>query len=47
MTGPDYSSIIEHYESCLAKHGDSHLGVDWPNARDAATRYGVMLDFFL
>ena len=44
MTGPDYSSIIEHYESCLAKHGDSHLGVDWPNARDAATRYGVMLD---
>lgn len=44
MTGPDYSSIIKHYERCLAKHGDSHLGVDWPNARDAATRYDVMLE---
>ena len=44
MTVADYSSIIEHYENCLAEHGDSHLGVDWPNARDANTRYGVMLD---
>src|SRR4029079_19674097 len=24
--------------------GDSHLGVDWPNAADAETRYRVMLD---
>lgn len=37
-------SIIEHYESCLEKHGDSHLGVDWPNANDAKTRYRIMLD---
>ena len=29
-----YKEIIEHYENCLAKHGDTHLGVDWPNADD-------------
>jgi SAM-dependent methyltransferase len=39
-----YQSIIEHYEQCLARHGDSHLGVDWPNAADAEKRYRVMLD---
>jgi SAM-dependent methyltransferase len=39
-----YIEIVEHYESCLAKHGDTHLGVDWPKARDAETRYGVMLE---
>jgi len=42
--GDGYHSIIEHYEQCLAEHGDSHLGVDWPNAEDAETRYRVMLD---
>lgn len=40
----DYRTIIEHYEACLAQHGDSHLGVDWPNATDADLRYRVMLD---
>ena len=40
----DYHTIIDHYEACLARHGDSHLGVDWPNAADAETRYRVMLD---
>jgi SAM-dependent methyltransferase len=39
-----YIEIVEHYESCLAKHGDTHLGVDWPKARDAETRYRVMLE---
>jgi SAM-dependent methyltransferase len=39
-----YHTIIDHYEQCLAKHGDSHLGVDWPNAVDAETRYRVMLE---
>ncbi|MGM5470809.1 class I SAM-dependent methyltransferase [Flavobacteriaceae bacterium LMO-SS05] len=39
-----YKKIIEHYESCLEAHGDTHLGVDWPNAKDAQTRYQVMLD---
>jgi SAM-dependent methyltransferase len=39
-----YWPLIAHYEACLARHGDSHLGVDWPNREDAATRYQVMLD---
>jgi SAM-dependent methyltransferase len=39
-----YIEIVEHYESCLARHGDSHLGVDWPKMRDAETRYRVMLE---
>jgi SAM-dependent methyltransferase len=39
-----YIEIVEHYESCLAKHGDTHLGVDWPKAQDAETRYRVMLE---
>ncbi|MCB0490614.1 MAG: class I SAM-dependent methyltransferase [Cyclobacteriaceae bacterium] len=37
-----YKSIVRHYEACLAKHGDSHLGVDWPNTYDAMKRYLVM-----
>lgn len=36
--------IVSHYEDCLEKHGDTHLGVDWPNQADALTRYQVMLD---
>jgi hypothetical protein len=40
----NYRTIIDHYEACLAKHGDSHLGVDWPNQHDAEKRYAVMLD---
>jgi SAM-dependent methyltransferase len=39
-----YRSIVEHYESCLRIYGDQHLGVDWSSARDADTRYRVMLD---
>ena len=39
-----YAQLIDHYEDCLARHGDSHRGVDWPNPQDAATRYQVMLD---
>lgn len=39
-----YRQIIAHYEACLERHGDSHLGVDWPNAADAETRYRVMLE---
>ncbi len=39
-----YSQLINHYEDCLARHGDSHRGVDWPNQQDAAARYQVMLD---
>jgi len=40
----DYRDIVQHYEQCLAQHGDSHLGVDWPKKEDADTRYRVMLD---
>jgi SAM-dependent methyltransferase len=40
----NYLKIIAHYEDCLEKYGDTHLGVDWPNPTDALTRYQVMLD---
>lgn len=39
-----YLEIVEHYEACLAKHGDTHQGVDWPKVQDAETRYRVMLE---
>jgi SAM-dependent methyltransferase len=39
-----YRSIVAHYEACLERHGDTHLGVDWPNAEDVDTRHRVMLD---
>ena len=44
MNNTKYKGIVQHYESCLAKYGDSHLGVDWPNVEDANKRYQVMLD---
>jgi SAM-dependent methyltransferase len=43
-TAQPYLQLVAHYEDCLARHGDSHLGVDWPNQADALTRYQVMLD---
>ena len=39
-----YTAIVDHYENCLEKHGDNHLGVDWPNIEDVDKRYQVMLD---
>lgn len=39
-----YLSIVSHYESCLERHGDTHLGVDWPKKEDAEKRYQVMLE---
>ena len=44
MNKKDYSSIVTHYENCLQKYGDTHLGVDWPNPEDANTRYRIMLE---
>jgi SAM-dependent methyltransferase len=44
MTTTNYHELIEHYEACLDKHGDTHRGVDWPNEADAQKRYRVMLD---
>ena len=40
----EHSSIIEHYERCLATHGDNHKGVDWPKQESAEISYSVMLD---
>jgi SAM-dependent methyltransferase len=39
-----YLRIVEHYEQCLERFGDCHLGVDWQNEQDADVRYQVMLD---
>jgi SAM-dependent methyltransferase len=44
MEDKKYLSIVSHYEACLARHGDSHLGVDWPKAEDVDKRHRVMLD---
>jgi SAM-dependent methyltransferase len=44
MKKKKYLSILSHYESCLEKYGDTHLGVDWPKKQDVDTRYRVMLE---
>ena len=44
MVEKKYLSIVSHYENCLDRYGDSHLGVDWPKAEDVHKRYRVMLD---
>lgn len=44
MNDRKHQIIIDHYEACLARHGDSHFGVDWPNKEDAEKRYCVMLE---
>lgn len=47
MEEKKYLKIIKHYESCYQKHGDSHLGVDWPVLEDVEKRYQVMLEMIL
>lgn len=44
MNLPNYKVISEHYKDCFDKHGDTHLGVDWPNHEDTIIRHQVMLD---
>jgi hypothetical protein len=44
MDEKKYLEIVAHYEACLERHGDSHLGVDWPRSEDLGKRYEVMLD---
>jgi SAM-dependent methyltransferase len=39
-----YFNIVQHYEDCLDKFGDTHQGVDWPNRADMLVRYMVMLE---
>ncbi len=43
MKDKKYFEIVKHYESCLEKYGNSHLGVDWPKIEDVYKRYEVML----
>jgi len=40
----NYKDIVNYYENCYEQHGDSHLGVDWPNKADANTRYRIMTE---
>lgn len=40
----DYYKIVEHYENCYDNYGDNSRGVDWPNEKDANTRYRIMLE---
>jgi SAM-dependent methyltransferase len=44
MSRPSYLALADHYEGCLERHGDTHLGVDWPDADDAQLRHRVMLE---
>ncbi len=44
MVEKKYLEIVAHYEACLAQHGDTHLGVDWPKPEHVDIRYQVMLD---
>jgi cyclopropane fatty-acyl-phospholipid synthase-like methyltransferase len=39
-----YLEIKLHYENCLERFGDSHLGVDWPKLEDVDKRHQVMLE---
>jgi SAM-dependent methyltransferase len=39
-----YKRIVKHYENCLEKFGDTHLGVDWPKLEDVNTRYKIMIE---
>ena len=38
----DYEILKKHYEDCLARHGDTHLGVDWPKPDEARLRHEIM-----
>jgi SAM-dependent methyltransferase len=44
MAARKYLDIVSHYESCLERHGDTHLGVDWPKKEDVEKRHRVMLE---
>lgn len=44
MTPDGWSAIVRHYEACLALHGATPRGADWPNGVDLAARFGVLLE---
>jgi SAM-dependent methyltransferase len=39
-----YEELQKYYEAHLQRHGDSHLGVAWPNKPDADLRHRLMLE---
>ncbi len=39
-----YQKLIQHYEDCLLKYGDTPKGLDWPNEADMFLRYKIMLE---
>jgi SAM-dependent methyltransferase len=44
MIRKPYLNIVEHYENCFRRFGDSFKGVDWPKEEDALLRYKIMLE---
>ncbi len=40
----DYHAIKSYYENCLDEHGNSPLGVDWPDETSMFQRFQVMHD---
>ena len=40
----EYKKIVQYYESCFEKHGDTPEGVDWTKPEQVDNRYKVMLD---
>lgn len=40
----EYTKIIEHYEECFDKYGDTPRGVDWTKEEQVEFRYQTMLE---
>jgi len=39
-----YKTLQLYYEKCLAEHGPTAKGMDWPNPEDLAMRFKVLID---
>ena len=39
-----YKKIIEHYEECFKKFGDTPQGVDWTKDEQVEFRYNTMIE---
>ncbi len=44
MTEQAHQRILAHYDACLARHGDTAQGADWPDEAARRTRFDIMLD---
>jgi SAM-dependent methyltransferase len=44
MPDDSYYKIVEHYEGCLERHGDTFRGVDYTREHEVDIHYQVMLD---